>query len=411
MSLPSLTNILVFFEERLSSGRGALLGDVTSVAGILVAFEVAFAGIYLALGSSADFRAIARKVLTVGFFFYVVRHYADILRWVVDGFLFAGEKVGAGTAVNFATLRDPGQIFVHGLNISKPLADKIFADMDSSWMGIPSVDSLWLLVCIICTLFAFAIMSIQVFVTYLEYLLVASAGFILIPFGMFKPTAFMAERVFGAIIAFGVKLMALALIIGISDAFLQTIAVPQTVTWQEAIELCVIALALCFLSLHAPGVAQSLLTGTPNLSFASIAATAASAGVAASSAATTNTAMLSGGAAATLTAAGRFAGGGTAAAAAIPSASEGAPLLQRAARTSAQASLFAAGGMRGLVTGATNSMVSQGMQAFSGGQQSVPSFRKHQQEAQIKQARQLVAEGAKKSVTPQSQTTQSKGSK
>ena len=123
MSLPSLTNILVFFEERLSSGRGALLGDVTSVAGILVAFEVAFAGIYLALGSSADFRAIARKVLTVGFFFYVVRHYADILRWVVDGFLFAGEKVGAGTAVNFATLRDPGQIFVHGLNISKPLAD------------------------------------------------------------------------------------------------------------------------------------------------------------------------------------------------------------------------------------------------------------------------------------------------
>jgi type IV secretory pathway TrbL component len=228
---------------------------------------------------------------------------------------------------------------------------------------------------------------------------------------MFKPTAFMAERVFGAIIAFGVKLMALALIIGISDAFLQTIAVPQTVTWQEAIELCVIALALCFLSLHAPGVAQSLLTGTPNLSFASISATAASAGVAASSAATTNTAMLSGGAAATLTAAGRFAGGGTAAAAAIPSASEGAPLLQRAAKTSAQASLFAAGGMRGLVTGATNSMVSQGMQAFSGGQQSVPSFRKHQQEAQIKQARQLVAEGTKKSVTPQSQTTQSKGSK
>jgi type IV secretion system protein TrbL len=133
--------------------------------------------------------------ITVGFFFYVVRHYADILRWVVDGFIFAGEKVGAGTAVNFATLRDPGPIFLHGLNISKPLADKIFADMDSSWMGIPSVDSLWLLVCIICTLFAFAIMSIQVFVTYLEYLLVASAGFILIPFGMFKPTAFMAERV------------------------------------------------------------------------------------------------------------------------------------------------------------------------------------------------------------------------
>jgi type IV secretion system protein TrbL len=228
---------------------------------------------------------------------------------------------------------------------------------------------------------------------------------------MFKPTAFMAERVFGAIIAFGVKLMALALIIGISDAFLQTIAVPQTVTWQEAIELCVIALALCFLSLHAPGVAQSLLTGAPNLSFGSIAATAASTGVAASSAATVNSAMLSGGAAATLTAAGRFTGGGTAAASAIPSAREGASIIERAAKTSAQASLFAAGGVRGLVTGSANNLVSQGAQAFSGGLQSVPSYRRHQQESQIKQARRTVTEGTKTAAKPESQTTQSKESK
>ena len=317
MDLPSLTNVLIFFEDRFSVGRSALLGNVQGIANILVTFEVVLAALYLSLGSSADIRAVARKILVIGFFFYTIKYYGDILRWVVDGFLFAGEKVGSGVAVDFATLRDPAKVFIKGMQIAKPMADKLFTDIDSSYLGIPSVDSLMLLVCMIFTVFSFAIMSIQVFITYLEYLLVATAGFIIIPFGIFKPTAFLAERVFGAIISFGIKLMVLALIIGVSNEFLKTVVLPDTVTWQQMIELSVIAIALAFLSLHAPGVAQSLLSGTPHLSFGTIAATSAGASFAASSAAGRVGGGTSAVGSSVLKAAGAMHGGGASAAASM----------------------------------------------------------------------------------------------
>jgi type IV secretion system protein TrbL len=349
MDLPSLTNVLVFFEDRFGAGRSSLLGDVKSLATILVTFEIVFAGIYLALGSSADMKGVARKILTIGFFFYVIKYYGDILRWVVDGFLYAGEKVGSGSGLNFETLRDPAAIFIRGMQVAKPLTDKIFADIDSSYFGIPSVDSLMLLLCIVLTVFSFAIMSIQVFVTYLEYILVATAGFIIIPFGIFKPTAFLAERVFGAIVSFGIKLMVLALIVGVSEAFLKTVVVPVDVSWQQAIELSVIALSLAFLALHAPGVAQSLLSGSPHLSTGTIAATAAGASYLGSRMANGFSAPVS----ATISAAGALHGGGAAAASALGSLSEEKSLGGKAAKMASKAAMYGVGSVGGLIAGAT----------------------------------------------------------
>jgi type IV secretion system protein TrbL len=356
MDLPSLTNVLVFFEDKLAHGRSQLLGNVQNIATLLVTFEVVFAGLYLTLGTSADIRSIARKILTIGFFFYVILYYGDILRWTAEGFLYAGEKAGSGTAINFATLRDPAKVFIHGMQIAKPAADKLFADIGASYFGIPSVNSLMLLICLILTVFSFAIISIQVFITYLEYLLIATAGFILVPFGIFRPTAFIAERVFGAVIAFGVKLMIIALIIGISDAFLDTLTLPTEVTWKQSIELAVIALALAFLSLHAPGVAQSLLSGTPQLTFGTIATSAAATGFMASKAASN----VSGGASATLRAAGAMHGNGVAAAASVSSVAEEKGALGKAAKMASKASLYAVGGAGGLVAGAAKESSGQG---------------------------------------------------
>ena len=349
MDLPTLTNVLFFFEDKLSEGRSYLFGDVTGITNLIVIFEVVFAGLYLALGTSTDLKAVARKLLLIGFFFYVIRYYGEILQWVVDGFLYAGQKAGSGSSLDFATLRDPAKVFVHGMQIAKPAVDKLFSDMSSSYLGIPSVDGLMLLVCLVITVFSFAIMSIQVLVTYLEYLLVATAGFILIPFGIFKPTAFIAERVFGAIISFGVKLMVLALVIGLSDSFLSTLAVPAEVTWQQAIELSVIALALAFLALHAPSVAQSLLSGVPHLSFGSVVGTAAGAAFVASRAATAPTSFGS----ATLAATGAMHAGGASAASSLGSIKEETSSLGKMAKAASKMSAYATGAASGPLAGAT----------------------------------------------------------
>jgi type IV secretion system protein TrbL len=384
MAIPSVTDILVFFETQLSKGRASLLGDVSSIANTLVVMEIVFAGMYIALGASADLKATARKILLMGFFFYVIRYYGEILRVVADGFLYAGNRVGAGMSGDINALRNPGSIFSRGLQLSQPIIDKVFADAASSYIGIPGGDGILMMVSVLFSLLCFALMAIQMFVTYIEYLLIASAGFILVPFGIFKPTAFLAERVFGAVIAFGVKLLILALVVGLSEGLLQQVAIPPEVSWQQSMEFCCLSLALAFLSLHAPGIAQGLLSGSPTLSVGTVARTAAGAGSVVSTAVKATGAGAQG-AARTV---GNLQGGAVAAAAAMGTMSEEKSVAGKAARAASKATMYAVGGAGGVFGAPVAKAAESVSRAFNEGKSEVPEYRRYVGNQQTQGARQ-----------------------
>ena len=69
----------------------------------------------------------------------------------------------------------------------------------------------------VMVLLAFFILAIQLFVTLIEFKLTTLAGFVLIPFGLFGKTAFMAERVLGNVISSGIKVLVLSVIVGIGS--------------------------------------------------------------------------------------------------------------------------------------------------------------------------------------------------
>src|SRR5258707_6792685 len=72
-------------------------------------------------------------------------------------------------------------------------------------------------------LLAFFILAIQLFVTLIEFKLTTLAGFVLIPFGLFGKSAFMAERVLGNVISSGIKVLVLAVIVGIGSTLVSQI--------------------------------------------------------------------------------------------------------------------------------------------------------------------------------------------
>jgi P-type conjugative transfer protein TrbL len=72
-----------------------------------------------------------------------------------------------------------------------------------------------LLTAFLIVLGSFFVLAIQLFVTLIEFKLTTLAGFVLVPFGLFGPTAFLAERVLGNVVASGIKILVLAVIIGI----------------------------------------------------------------------------------------------------------------------------------------------------------------------------------------------------
>src|SRR3546814_16740631 len=50
-------------------------------------------------------------------------------------------------------------------------------------------------------LLSFFILAIQLFISLIEFKLATLCGFVLVPFGLFNKTAFMAERVLGLVIS------------------------------------------------------------------------------------------------------------------------------------------------------------------------------------------------------------------
>src|SRR3546814_15330538 len=80
----------------------------------------------------------------------------------------------------------------------------------------------------VIVIIAFFILAVQLFITILEFKLTALVGFVLVPFALWNKTSFLAERVLGNVVSSGIKVMVLAVIVGIGSSFFgEFITAPQ----------------------------------------------------------------------------------------------------------------------------------------------------------------------------------------
>jgi type IV secretion system protein TrbL len=125
------------------------------------------------------------------------------------------------------------------------------------------------------------ILAVQLFVTLIEFKLTTLAGFILIPFGLFGKSAFMAERVLGNVISSGIKVLVLAVIIGIGSTLFSEFTAGfggNTPTIDQAMAIVLAALSLLGLGIFGPGIANGLVSGGPQLGAGSAVGTGLAAG-------------------------------------------------------------------------------------------------------------------------------------
>jgi type IV secretion system protein TrbL len=116
----------------------------------------------------------------------------------------------------------------------------------------------------IVVLLAFFILAIQLFITLIEFKLTTLAGFVLIPFGLFGKTAFAAERVLGNVISSGVKVLVLAVIVGIGSTLFAQFTTSfggNQPSIDNAMALVLGALSLLGLGIFGPGIANGTQLG------------------------------------------------------------------------------------------------------------------------------------------------------
>ena len=105
----------------------------------------------------------------------------------------------------------------------------------------------------------------------------------LVPFALWNRTSFLAERVLGNVVSSGIKVMVLAVIVGIGSGFFAEFAAAaaggRSPTSAQAMSLVLASLALFGLGIFGPGIASGLVAGAPQLGAgAAVGTTAAAVG-------------------------------------------------------------------------------------------------------------------------------------
>ena len=263
-----IDQFLETFTSYIDSGFGLLGGEVTYLATTLAAIDITLAALFWSWGTDDDILArLVKKTLFVGVFAYLIGNWNSLARIVFESFAGLGLKA-SGTGLSSADFLRPGRIAQVGIDAGRPILDAI-----SGLMGYVSFFENFIQIVILLfawavVLLAFFILAIQLFVTLLEFKLTTLAGFVLIPFGLFGKTAFAAERVLGNVISSGVKVLVLAVIVGIGSTLFSQFTSGfggNQPTIDDAMALVLASLSLLGLGIFGPGIANGIVSGGPQL--------------------------------------------------------------------------------------------------------------------------------------------------
>lgn len=269
------------FITYIDSGFGLLGGDVSFLSRTLIALDITLAGLFWALGSEDNVLGrLIRKILYIGAFAFILNSFSTLADIIFRSFAQAGLTAGGG-GMAAADLLKPGRLAGTGFSAAWPLLEQA-----SQMMGFTSffdnfLTIMVLLIAWVLVILAFFILAVQMFVTILEFKLSSLAGFILVPFALWNRTSFLAERVLGHVVSSGIKVMVLAVIVGIgSNYFSQftTALQGQEPDIGQALSLVLASLALFGLGIFGPGIASGLVSGAPQLGAGAAFGTALGAG-------------------------------------------------------------------------------------------------------------------------------------
>jgi type IV secretion system protein TrbL len=304
-----LDTVLNTFRSQIDSGFAALQGPVSITLGTLIVISVTLMALFWALDETGSvWSPLIRKGMICGWWAYMILNWQSTALAVYTAFGNLGAQVGnAGGLSGF--LNSPSKIVALGLGDAKVLMDlsayylgvknqwgtppvmqPVGLDIGAALMAIVAslVNAIEALFAAILIMIAFFWLALEIVVTTIEFHIVILMGFCILPFGVFERTASYAERVLSYVISAGMKVMALGIVIGLSQNFLVTYQVNYTPGslpgLDEMAGLALAILVLLMLAISAPKYAQAIISGSASTGmgqFAGAAGLAVGAGMAA----------------------------------------------------------------------------------------------------------------------------------
>ena len=270
--LSVIDHFLNVFSSYIDSGFGLVGGEVRWLSATLIAIDMTLVGLFWAMthagGGSGDevMAKLVRKVLYVGTFAFIIGNFNTLSGIVFRSFAGVG-LTATGSALTPAQLLQPGRIAQAGVDAARPIMQQIsdmtgFPEVFANLDMIAVLSLAWLVV-----ILSFFVLAVQLFVTFIEFKLTTLAGFVLVPFSLWNKTAFLAEKVLGNVMSSGVKVLVLAVIVGIGSGLFAEFKMPAGAepSMDNALAIMLASLCLFGLGIFGPGIAAGLISGAPQL--------------------------------------------------------------------------------------------------------------------------------------------------
>lgn len=359
------------FVTYIDSGFGLLAGEVAFLTSVLVTIDITLAGLFWALNHEVEVLArLIRKVLYVGAFALLLNNWAVLSQLVFDSFTSLGLQA-TNTSLTAGDLLRPGFVAGTGFAAAYPLIEQAGSLIGFTTFFDNVVTVLVLLFAWLVVVLAFFTLAVQLFITIVEFKLTTLAGFVLVPFALWNKSAFLAERVLGNVISAGIKMMVLAVIVGIGAGFFADFVEAlegEEPSFPQAMSLVLGAIALFGLGIFGPATAAGLVSGAPQLGAGAAVGTAgaAAAGTLAMGGAALSAARLGGAGALSAVRAGTALSSGAASAYSLGQATAGATGaagLAAGLTGVVRAGAGAVGALGGRMTGGLSESAQRGRQA------------------------------------------------
>ncbi len=266
-----IDRFLDVFSRYIDSGFGLLGGEVRFLSATLIVIDVTLAGLFWAMGHASGqgddvIARLIKKVLYVGAFAFIIGNFNRLAGIVFQSFAGLG-LTASGSGMTPAQFLRPGQLAKVGIDAGRPIMAQIseltgFPEVFANLDVITVLFLAWLVLIV-----SFFVLAVQLFVTLIEFKLTTLAGFVLVPFALWNKTAFLAEKVLGNVISSGIKVLVLAVIVGIGSGLFVEFRTPAGAepSIDHALVIMLAALAMLGLGIFGPGIATGLVSGAPQL--------------------------------------------------------------------------------------------------------------------------------------------------
>ena len=225
---------------------------------------------------------MVQKIMKICAFIFMVTHWSYLVSIIGRSFSFIGYVAGGHSAQDAikivgndsnntaATMFNPSFIFDQAGKVTEPI-----------WKAYETTNAftnfgriIMILISLALVYLGFVFMCFQLILTNIEFAIFTCLAIVLLPFGCFKFTSFLSQRAISGVFSFGIKLMVLYFLLGvigsIGDAFYGEAAMnpknkENVDSYAFLLKQALAYLSLGYLTWKIPGMAASMMNGTPSL--------------------------------------------------------------------------------------------------------------------------------------------------